>query len=153
METMSQFASEKDLWKARCIRFATALVDVMDGTQDHDIQADTGLPDADCERIAKARSDAFKLVHNAEDQAVSAENARLAREAHTWWTACADATKTQEELAMMVRMLTSSLKRHWPHAPQPGDLPSRAMDLLRRHNLMGSPLRDESNNRAPQQGA
>lgn len=31
METMSQFASEKDLWKARCIRFAEALVDVMHG--------------------------------------------------------------------------------------------------------------------------
>ncbi len=84
---------------------------------------------------------------------LQAENAALKREAHAWWTACADATKTQEELAMMVRMLTSSLKRHWPHAPQPGDLPSRAMDLLRRHNLMGSPLRDESNNRGPQQGA
>ena len=66
METMSQFASEKDLWKTRCLRFATALVDVMDGTQDHDIQAYTGLPDADCERIAKARADAMELVHNAE---------------------------------------------------------------------------------------
>ena len=65
METMSQFASEKDLWKTRCLRFATALVDVMDGTQDHDIQAYTGLPDADCERIAKARADAMELVHNA----------------------------------------------------------------------------------------
>jgi hypothetical protein len=85
--------------------------------------------------------------------ALEAKNAELTREAHEWWTACADATKTQEELAMMVRMLTSSLKRHWPHAPQPGDLPSRAMDLLRRHNLMGSPLRDESNNLGPQQGA
>jgi len=66
METMSQFANEKDLWQARCMRFATALVDVMDGTQDHDIQADTGLPDADCERIAKARADAREMVHNDE---------------------------------------------------------------------------------------
>ena len=65
METMSQFASEKDLWKTRCLRFAAALVDVMDGTQDHEIQADTGLPDADCERIAKARADAMELVYNA----------------------------------------------------------------------------------------
>ncbi len=64
METMSQFASEKDLWKARCLRFATALVDVMDGTKDHDIQAETGLPEEDCERIAKARADAWTLVHN-----------------------------------------------------------------------------------------
>ncbi len=85
--------------------------------------------------------------------ALEAENAALKREAHTWWTACAGATKVQEELAMMVRMLTSSLKRHWPHAPQPGDIPSRAMDLLRKHNLLGSPLRDESSNRGPQQGA
>ena len=65
METMSQFASEKDLWKARCLRFATALVDVMDGKQDHDIQADTGLSQEDCDRIAKARADARTLVHNA----------------------------------------------------------------------------------------
>jgi len=64
METMSQFSSEKDLWKARCLRFATALVDVMDGKKDHDIQADTGLPQEDCDRIAKARADAQTLVHN-----------------------------------------------------------------------------------------
>ena len=62
METMSQFATEKELWKARCLRFARALVDVMDGTHDLDIQADTGLPDEDCERIAKARSDARELL-------------------------------------------------------------------------------------------
>ncbi len=43
---------------------------------------------------------------------------------------------------MMIRMLVSSLKRHWPHAPQPNDLPSRAMELLRRHGLQGSPLRE-----------
>ena len=85
--------------------------------------------------------------------ALETKNAALAREAHTWWTACADATKTQEELAMMIRMLASSLKRHWPHAPQPGDLPSRAIELLRKHNLLGSPLRDESDNRGPQQAA
>ena len=48
----------------------------------------------------------------------------------------------REELAMMIRMLTSSLKRHWPHAPQSGDLPHRAVDLLRRCGLMGSPLRE-----------
>ena len=73
METMSQFASEKDLWKARCLRFATALDDVMDGMQDHDIQAETGLPDDDCERIAKARADARTLVHNAMYPAKPAE--------------------------------------------------------------------------------
>jgi hypothetical protein len=49
--------------------------------------------------------------------------------------------KAGEELAMMIRMLVSSLRRHWPHAPQSGDLPSRAVDLLRRHDLLGSPLR------------
>lgn len=62
METMSQFANEKDLWQARCLRFAQALVDVMDGTQDHHIQDETGLPDAECERIAKARADAQNLL-------------------------------------------------------------------------------------------
>ena len=65
METMSQFATEKDLWKARALRFATALVDFMDGTQDHDIQAETGLPDADCEKIAEARKDAQEIIKTA----------------------------------------------------------------------------------------
>jgi hypothetical protein len=55
-----------------------------------------------------------------------------------------------EDLAMMIRMLVSSLKRHWPHAPQPNDLPSRAMELLRRHGLQGSPLR-EADDGAPKQ--
>lgn len=51
--------------------------------------------------------------------------------------------KLAEELAMMIRVLVSSLKRHWPYATQPGDLPSRAIDLLRKHDLLGSPLRTD----------
>lgn len=58
METMSQFASEKDMWKAMALRFARALTDFMEPTPDHDIQAETGLPDEDCARIATARADA-----------------------------------------------------------------------------------------------
>ena len=61
--------------------------------------------------------------------------------------------REREDLAMMIRMLTSSLKRHTPHAPQPGDLPSRAVELLRKYGLMGSPLRDECKDRGPQQAA
>lgn len=61
-ETMSQFASKADLWEARCRRFARALVDIMDGIPDHDIQAETGLPQADCDRIAEARRNARDLV-------------------------------------------------------------------------------------------
>lgn len=57
-----------------------------------------------------------------------------------------------EDLAMMIRMLVSSLKRHWLLAPQPNDLPSRAMELLRRHGLQGSPLR-EADDGAPKQPA
>jgi hypothetical protein len=52
--------------------------------------------------------------------------------------------REREDLAMMIRMLTSSLKRHTPHAPQPGDLPSRAVELLHRCGLMGSPLREHT---------
>lgn len=63
METMSQFANEKDLWKARCLRMSKALVDVMDGTKDHDIQSHTGLSLDDCERVAKARADAETIVN------------------------------------------------------------------------------------------
>jgi hypothetical protein len=61
-ETMSQFANEKDLWEARCLRFASALCDVMAGISDHDIQAETGLPYEDCARIAKARKDALEIL-------------------------------------------------------------------------------------------
>lgn len=64
METMSQFATKEDLWKARCMRFAAALVDVMDGMQDHDIPRETGLPQEDCDKIAKARADASDLLSN-----------------------------------------------------------------------------------------
>lgn len=64
METMSQFASEKDLWKARCLRMADALVSFMDGTPDHHIQDETGLPEVECEKIAEARKDAKTLLAN-----------------------------------------------------------------------------------------
>ena len=53
------------------------------------------------------------------------------------------AEAANEELAMLVRKLVSTLKVYWPHAPQPEDLPSRAIGLLRRLGLMGSPLRTE----------
>ena len=62
METMSEFANEKELWKARCMRFAKALVDVMDGIQDYEMPAETGLPNFDCEKIAIARADAKYLT-------------------------------------------------------------------------------------------
>lgn len=62
METMSQFANEKDLWKARCLRFAAALVAVMKNIPDHEIQIEIGLPQEDCDRIAKARSDARSML-------------------------------------------------------------------------------------------
>ena len=52
--------------------------------------------------------------------------------------------REREDLAMMIRMLTSNLKKHTPHAPQPGDLPSRAVELLRKYGLMGSPLREHT---------
>ena len=62
METMSQFASEKDLWKARAMRFARALFDVMDGIKDHDIQSYTALTDDECYVISEARRDAGELL-------------------------------------------------------------------------------------------
>jgi hypothetical protein len=43
--------------------------------------------------------------HDAELDRLRAENARLAREAHTWWTACANATKEIEWLTQEVRRL------------------------------------------------
>ena len=55
-------AAQKDLWKARCLRMARALSAVMDRTHDHDIQAATGLPNCQCERIAEARADAEEII-------------------------------------------------------------------------------------------
>ena len=63
METMSQFATKEAMFEARAMRFARALVDVMDGMKDHEIQEETGLPQEDCDRIAEARKDALALVH------------------------------------------------------------------------------------------
>jgi len=42
--------------------FLRAFVDIMDGIQDHDIQGETGLPDTDCELIAKCRKEAKQLL-------------------------------------------------------------------------------------------
>jgi len=52
METMSQFANEKDLWKARCLRMARALVDGLDDVPDDDLLA----------HVVEARSDACLIL-------------------------------------------------------------------------------------------
>jgi len=53
---------------AEGLRYAQALVDVMDGTKDYEIQADTGLPDEDCKRIADARRDAKAMLSAADTE-------------------------------------------------------------------------------------
>lgn len=55
----------KQEWETRAMRFAAALLDYMDGDKDHDIQANTGLPDEDCKRIAVVRKEAYDLVYGA----------------------------------------------------------------------------------------
>jgi hypothetical protein len=54
--------------------------------------------------------------------------------------ALAAAEAEREGLAMMIRMMASSLKRHHPDST----LPARAMGLLREYGLQGSPLRASS---------
>lgn len=49
-------------------------------------------------------------------------------------------TDCREDLAMMIRMLVSALRKARPCAPQ--DLDYRAINLLRKHDLLGSPLRE-----------
>ena len=46
-----------------------------------------------------------------------------------------------EELAMMIRMLVSALRKARPMAPQ--DLDYRAINLLRKYDLLGSALRED----------
>lgn len=45
-------------------RLAEALTDIMDGMDDHEIPAQTGLCKEDCERISKARAEARKLIRD-----------------------------------------------------------------------------------------
>jgi hypothetical protein len=48
--------------EAKAERFAHALVTVLDGVQDHELQIMTGLCEADCDEIARTRSEAATLV-------------------------------------------------------------------------------------------
>lgn len=64
METMSMFASKEELYQARSLRFAKALVWFMDGVKDHDVAAETGLNEDDCNFIIQARKDARLLLEN-----------------------------------------------------------------------------------------
>jgi hypothetical protein len=48
--------------EAKAERFAHALVTVLDGVQDHELQIMTGLCEADCNEIARTRSEAATLV-------------------------------------------------------------------------------------------
>lgn len=54
-----------------------------------------------------------------------------------------------EELAMMIRQLVSALRKARPCSPQ--DLDYRAINLLRKHGLLGSPLREAETAPTPQQ--
>lgn len=48
--------------RSAALRFATALVDYMDGVKDHEIQANTGLSKPECDVIAEVRAAAAKFV-------------------------------------------------------------------------------------------
>ena len=62
-----QIAAEADretaALEAKVLRFARALADYMDGEKDHDIEANTGLSQAECDVIAEVRKDAVALVY------------------------------------------------------------------------------------------
>lgn len=51
-----------DAEHTRAIRFAKALVDIMDGIPDHDIPSETGFASKVCNEIARARADAKRLL-------------------------------------------------------------------------------------------
>lgn len=51
-------------WQMKAIQFAEALFDVLGCIEDHDIQAHTGLPQEDCDRIAELRTEARDLVNS-----------------------------------------------------------------------------------------
>ena len=55
------------VWEGRAMYFARALVAVMDGMEDHDIQGHTGLSMEDCDSLAKARADALALIQETQD--------------------------------------------------------------------------------------
>lgn len=46
-------------------RLAWALAMYMDGTKDHDIEGNTGLPGSECQKISSIRSEAAAMVFDA----------------------------------------------------------------------------------------
>ena len=52
---------------------------------------------------------------------------------------------------MMIRMLVSALRKARPMAPQ--DLDYRAINLLRKYDLLGSPLREDGMHSGGSRGA
>lgn len=60
--------NQETLWKTQCLRFAEALVDVLDGTRDHELQAETGLNAEDCAKILKAKEDAILMLKRSDDE-------------------------------------------------------------------------------------
>lgn len=60
---VSDSDSDRILMASALRRYAKALVGYMDGEKDHDIQANTGLPQAECDEIAAVRAEAMALVY------------------------------------------------------------------------------------------
>jgi hypothetical protein len=55
--------NQEVFWKAQCLRFAEALVRVLDGVKEHELQAETGLNAEDCAKILKAKEDAILMLN------------------------------------------------------------------------------------------
>ena len=54
-------APTEEVWRARCLRFARALADIMANVPDNEIQLLASLSQVECANIAKARRDAENM--------------------------------------------------------------------------------------------
>jgi hypothetical protein len=57
--------NQETLWKTQCLRFAKALVTILDGMTECELQAETGLNAQDCAKIFKAKEDAILMLDEA----------------------------------------------------------------------------------------
>ena len=58
--------NQEMLWKTQCLRFAEALVTILDGMEEHELHAQTGLSPQECSKIFKAKEDALLMLNSAQ---------------------------------------------------------------------------------------
>jgi hypothetical protein len=116
------------------------------------VDAASGEPiDAQIERLIEGSDGRW---HDGEFRIDGQDLTKLLRAAAAPVASRAGSEPVAQDLAMMIRQLVSALRRARPCSPQ--NLDYRAINLLRKHGLQGSPLRSDEQtnpNRTPEAAA